>query len=203
MAFLSFFWSSPWGIAIGVTATAITAVVIFGVVISVLAFSNGPGRCTPGGAAITVNAANADSFDQKWDDLDAVLDRGSPSSIALNESEISSRADRYFTEETALDFRDVRVCIYDGYGETTGTLDAILGLEVEIKLKGTMDLTGDTPKTEIDDIEFGKVPGWFVDVTDAIFGAENDIDQALEDVELKHTYTPTLTEGQVQIDGVP
>lgn len=36
-----------------------------------------------------------------------------------------------------------------------------------------MDLTGDAPQTEIDDIE------------------------------LKHTYTPTLTEGQVQIDGVP
>lgn len=58
-----------------------------------------------------------------------------------------------------------------------------------------MDLTGDAPKTEIDDIEFGNVPGWLVDVADAIFGAEGDI-------ELKHTYTPTLTESQVQIDGV-
>jgi hypothetical protein len=59
-----------------------------------------------------------------------------------------------------------------------------------------MDLTGDAPKTGIDDIEFGKVPGWFVDVADAIFGAE-------EDIELQHTYTPTLTEGQVRIEGVP
>ncbi len=68
-----------------------------------------------------------------------------------------------------------------------------------------MDLTGDTPETEIDDIEFGKVPGWLVGVAEAIYGAEaeNDIDLALEDIELEHTYTPTLTDGQVQIDGVP
>jgi hypothetical protein len=58
-----------------------------------------------------------------------------------------------------LDFRDVRVCIDDGHGEATGTLDAILGLQVEVKLKGTMDLIGDAAKTDIDDIEFGKVPG--------------------------------------------
>ncbi len=203
MGFLRFFWSSPWGIAIGITTTIFVAVVIFAAVNTVLAFSNGPGQCTPGGGPITVNAANAEKFDQKWDDFDAVLDGGSPSSVTFTESELSSRANRYFTEEQDLDFRDVRVCIHYGYGEATGTLDAILGLEVEIKLKGTMDLTGDAPKTEIDDIEFGKVPGWFVDVADAIFGAENDIDLALEDIELKHTYTPTLTEGQVRIDGVP
>ena len=205
MAFLRFFWTSPWGIAIGITTTIFVAVIIFAAVNTILAFSNGPGQCTPGGGPITVNAANAEKFDQKWDDFDAILDGGSPSSVTFNESELSSRADRYFTEEQDLDFRDVRVCIHDGYGEATGTLGAILGLEVEIKLKGTMDLTGDTPKTDIDDFEFGKVPGWLVDVADAIYGgeAENDIDLALEDIELKHTYTPTLTEGQVQIDGVP
>ncbi len=43
MAFLKFFWSSPWGIAVGITTTLITAVAIFGIVITVLAFSNGPG----------------------------------------------------------------------------------------------------------------------------------------------------------------
>ncbi len=203
MAFLKFFWSSPWGIAIGITTTIFVAVVIFAAVNTILAFSNGPGQCTPGGGPIPVNAANAEKFGQKWDDFDAVLDGGSPSSVTFSESELSSRADRYFTEEQALDFRDVRVCIHDGYGEATGTLDAILGLQVEVKLKGTMDLTGDTPKTEIDDIEFGKVPGWLIDLTDAILGAEDDIDEALKDIELKHTYTPTLTEGQVQIDGVP
>jgi hypothetical protein len=200
---MGFLFQTWWAAAITVATTITVAVAAFAVVIAILAFSNGPGACTPGGDTILVNAANADTFDQKWDAMDAVLDGGSPSSETFNESEISSRADRYFTEEKSLDFRDVQVCIHDDYGEATGTLDAILGLQVEVKLKGTMDLTGDTPKTDIDDIEFGKVPGWFVDVTDAIFGAENDIDEALEDIDLKHTYTPTLTEGQAQIDGEP
>lgn len=203
MFLLHWLTASPLRTAIWTISTLVVAVVIFGLVMTVLAFSNGPGQCTPGGGPITVSAANAEKFDQKWDDLDAVLDGGSPSSVTFNESELSSRADEYFREEQALDFRDIRVCIHDGYGEVTGALDAILGLQVEIKLKGTMDLTGDAPKTEIDDIEFGRVPGWFVDTTDAIFGAEDDIDEALEDIELKHTYTPTLTEGQVRIDGVP
>ena len=195
--------ASPLRTAIVAIATLVGAVVVLGMVMSVLAFSDGPGQCTPGGGPITVNAANAESFDQKWDGLDAALDSGSPSSITLTESEISSRADRYFTEESALDLRDVRVCIHDGYGEATGTLDAILGLQVEVKLKGTVDLTGDAPRTDLDDIDFGKIPGWFIDISDAIFGVEGDINEALEDIELKHTYTPTLTEGQVQIDGVP
>ena len=198
---MGFLFQTWWGIAITVATVLVIAVVTFGIAIAILAFSNGPGACIAGGGPIIVDDANAASFDQKWDALDAVLDGGSPSSDTFNESEISSRADQYFRKEKALDFRDVRVCIYDGYGEATGTLDAILGLQVEVKLKGTMDLTGDKPKTDIDDMEFGKVPGWFVDVTDAILGT--DIDEALEDLELEHTYTPTLTEGQAQIDGEP
>ena len=200
---INWFTESPLRAAIVIIATFVGAVIVFGLVMSVLAFSNGPGQCTPGGGPITLSAASADSFDQKWDEMDAILDSGSPSSITLDESEISSRADRYFTEESALDLRDVQVCIHDGYGEATGTLDAILGLQVEVKLKGTIDLTGDSPKTDIDDIDFGKVPGWLIDVTDAIFGVEGDINGALDDITLKHTYTATLTEGQVQIDGTP
>jgi hypothetical protein len=198
---MGFLFQTWWGIAITVASVLVIAVVTFGIAIAILAFSNGPGACIAGAGPIIVDDANAVSFDQKWDALDAVLDGGSRSSDTFNESEISSRADQYFRKEKALDFRDVRVCIHDGYGEATGTLDAILGLQVEVKLKGTMDLTGDTPKTDIDDMEFGKVPGWFVDVTDAIFG--NDIDEALEDIDLEHTYTPTLTEGQAEIDGEP
>jgi hypothetical protein len=169
MFLINWFTASPLRAAIAIISTLVVTVVVFSMVMTVLAFSNGPGDCTPGGGPITVSDANADSFDQKWDDLDAILDSGSPSSITLNESEISSRADRFFTEENALDFRDVRVCIHDGYGEATGALDAILGLQVELKFKGTM----------------------------------GDIDEALDDIELKHTYTATLTEGEVRIDGVP
>ena len=128
---------------------------------------------------------------------------GSPSSITLTESEMSSRADRYFADDESLDFiQDVRVCIHDGFAEATGTLNAI-GLEVEVKFEGTMNLTGDTPKLQIDDIDMGKVPGWPVDLTDAILSAEGDVNKAFEDIKLRHTYTATLMEGEARIDGVP
>ena len=55
----------------------------------------------------------------------------------------------------------------------------------------------------LDSIEFGSVPDVFIDIYDAILPSTNSVDEALDDIELKHTYTPTLTEGQAQIDGVP
>jgi hypothetical protein len=201
---VNWFTESPLRAVVVIIASLVGIVIVFGVVMSVLSVSGGPGECTPGGGAITVSDANADSFDRKWDEMDAILDGGSPASITLDESEISSRADRYFSEEHVLDVTDIRICIHDGYGEATGTAEAVLGLEVEARLEGTVDLSGDSPKIEIDDIEIGSVPGGLVDLTDDIFvGLESEINEALEDITLKHTYTATLTEGQVQIDGTP
>ncbi len=201
MGFLSFFGSSPIGIALTAIIVILIAAVIFVGVNVILAFSGGPGPCTPGGGPITVSAANADGFQQKWDGFDAILDGASPSSVSFNESEISSRADQYIREETDVDFKDIRICIHDGFGEATGSLEAILGLNTEVKISGTLDLTGDTPVAQIDDIEIGNVPGF---ITDAIEGFVDDaIDEALENIDLKHTYTPALTEGNAQIDGVP
>ena len=194
---------SPLRTVIVSASAFLLAIVIFGAAMTALAYTGGPGHCTPGGGTITVNDANADSFDEKWDEMDAILEGGSPASITLNESEISSRAERYFSEKE-LDFEEVRVCIHDGYGEATGKLDyGIFGLQVELMLTGTMDLTGDAPRTVLDSIEFGSIPDVFLDVYDAILPTTNSVDEAIEDIELKHTYTPTLTEGVVRIDGEP
>ena len=201
MGFLSFFGSSPLGIAITAIIVILIAAVIFVGANVVLALSGGPGPCTPGGGPITINAANADGFQQKWDGFDAVLDGASPSSASFDESEVTSRADQYFRDETDVDFVDVRICIHDGFGEATAKLEAILGLDTEVKVTGTVDLTGDTPVAQIGDIEIGNVPGF---ITNAIEGfVEDAVDEALEDIDLKHTYTPTLTEGEAQIDGLP
>jgi hypothetical protein len=200
---LNWFTEAPLRAVIVIIASFFGAVIVFGVVMSALAVSGGSGQCTPGGGPITVSGANADSFDQKWDEMDAILDGGSPASITLDESEISSRADRYFRDDTVLDVSDVRVCIHDGFGEATGTLEAVAGLDAEVSISGTVDLSGDAPKIKIDDIDIGNVPDFLIDVTDTIFGVESDINGALDDITLKHTYTATLAEGQVQIDGTP
>ena len=201
MGFLSFFWSSPLGVAVGAIVTVVAAAVIFAGVNVILAFTGGPGACTPGGGTITINDASAQAFQVKWDALDAQLDAGTPSSVPLNESEVTSRADQYIRDETDVDFEDMRVCIHDGFGEATGSLEAFLGVDTEVKIKGTIDLSGDHPVAKIDDIEIGNVPGF---ITNAIEGlVEDAVDEALEEIDLKHTYTPTLTEGEAQIDGQP
>ena len=201
MSFLSFFGSSPLAIALTAILVIVIAAVIFAGVNVILALSGGPGPCTPGGGPITVNAANADGFQQKWDGFDAVLDGGSPSSASFDESEVTSRADQYISDETDVDFVDVRICIHDGFGEATAKLETILGLETKVKIKGNLDLSGDHPETLDLEIDIGNVPGF---ITNAIEGfVEDAIDEALENIDLSHTYTPTLTEGNAQIDGVP
>ncbi len=201
MILLSWFTGSALRIAIGVILSLLIAAVILVGINVILAFSGGPDPCNPGGGPITVDAANAAKFQEKWDAFDIILDGGSPSSVTFNESEVTSRADQYITDETDVDFKDIRICIDDGFGEATGSLEAILGLETDIKVSGTLDLTGDHPVAKDVDIEIGNVPGF---ITDAIEGFVDDaIDEALEDIELSHTYTPALTEGEAKIDGVP
>ncbi len=201
MRFMSFFGPSPLGIAITAIIVILIVAVIFVGVNVVLAFSGGPGPCTAGNPPITVNAANASTFQEKWDAFDVILDGGSPSAATFNESEISSRADEYISDETDVDFKDVRICIHDGFGEATAKLGAILGLETKVKISGTVDLTGDTPQAQLDDIEIGNVPGFIVDIVEG--QVEDAVDEALENIDLSHTYTPTLVEGEAQIDGVP
>ncbi len=201
MGFLSFFGPSPLGIALKAILVIVIAAVIFVGANVILALSGGPGPCTPSGGPITINAANAAMFQEKWDAFDVILGGGSPSSLTFNESEISSRADQYISEETDVDFEDVRVCIHDGFGEVTAKLEVILGLNTEVKIEGTLDLSGDHPVAQDLEIEIGNVPGF---ITNAIEGfVEDAVDEALEDIDLSHTYTPTLTEGTAQIDGVP
>ncbi len=201
MGFLSFFGSSPLGIALTAILVIVIAAVIFVGVNVLLAFSGGPGPCTPDGGPITVNAANAAMFQEKWDAFDVILDGGSPSSVTFIESEVTSRADQYISEEADVDFKDVRICIHDGFGEATAKLEAILGLETKVKIKGNLDLNGDHPEALDLEIDIGNVPGF---ITNAIEGfVEDAVDEALEDIDLSHTFTPTLTEGQAQIDGVP
>ncbi len=92
MGFLSFFGSSPLGIALTAIIVILIAAVIFVGVNVILAFSGGPG--TPGSPPITINAANAQSFGDKWMALSDTLDAGSPASANFNESEVSSFVDR-------------------------------------------------------------------------------------------------------------
>jgi hypothetical protein len=201
MGFLRFFWLSPLGMVVGAILTIFFVAVIFVGVNVILAFAGGPGDCTPGSGTLTINDANAQAFQEKWDASDAVLDGGSASSVLLNESEISSRAEQYIREETDVDFKDIRVCIHDDYAEVTGSLEAFLGLDTKVKVKGSLYLTGEHPEARDLEIEIGNVPGFVTGVIEGV--VEDALDEALKDIDLKHVYAPTLMEGEAEIEGLP
>ena len=200
MGFFSFFATRWLGIIGPVLTAALVLGVAFIVVVGLLAFTGSPGDCSPGGGPITVSVTTSEAFKQKWDDFNATLDGGSPTSVTFNESEISSRTDAFLRENDA-PFSDARVCIHDGFGEAMASLDAFLGLDAKIKVKGTLDLTGDHPVAHIDDIEIGNVPGFISDRVEGLL--EDAIEDQMEDIDLNHTYAPALTEGQALIDGQP
>lgn len=192
---------SPVALIVSLIVSLIFIFVVLAVAMAVLAVSGGPGQCTPGGGAITIDAANAAAFKQKWDALDAALNTGSPSSATFNESEVSSRADQFIDDETDGRFKDVRICLHDSKGEGSATLDLFAGLEAEVKVTGTMDLTGAHPVAKIDDIEVGNVPGFVTGLVEGV--VEDAIKEALNKIDLKHTYTPAIAEGSAQVDGQP
>ncbi len=199
MGLFAFLFKTPIGIIISMFSGVIMFAVIVVVVVGVMAFSGGPAACTPGGGVIVIDAANADSFDAKWDQLDAALGSGDPGSIVLNESEVSSRANEYI-DSKASDLGDVQVCIHNGVGEVTGEVDVFVGTG-KFKVTGTVDLSTGVPVVDFQDIEVGNVPGFVLGPFES--AVEDAIQELLNDLDLDHTYVPTLTEGQAQIDGTP
>lgn len=200
MFIIRFVTGSVIGMITGVIVGVIGLVVALAVVVFLLAAVGGPGACTPGGDEIVISAANADAFDRKWEAFDDILDNGSPSFIVLSESEITSRAER-FIEEAAGEIGDVRICLHDGFGEVTGNVDAFLGIDADFRAKGTVDLSGEHPVVDFDDIDIGSVPGFVVDPFEGLL--EDAIEELLDRIDLEHSYTPTLTEGEARIDGQP
>jgi hypothetical protein len=195
----SFFTGSIIRVISGIILLLILLLGIFAVVVGSLAATGGPSPCTPGGGPITVDAGNSAAFQQKWDAMDLTLDGGTPASATFNESEISSRANTYLDEHD-VGFSEPRVCIYDGEGEGTATF-SFLGIDVKVSVRGTMDLTGDHPDADIDEMEVGNVPGFLLA---PIEGAVNSaIDSALDDIDLDHTYGLELTPGQAGVSGTP
>jgi len=193
-------FKSPVGIVFSILGVIVLIVVAFVVITGILAFSGGPGPCTPGGSApIENNAANAAAFDAKWDEMDARLDAGTPASITLTESEVTSRANTFIDEEGG-DIADVQVCIYSGSGAATGQVDVSVG-DAKFKVTGTVNLTGEHPVAEFDDIELGSIPGVVMDPFES--AVEDAIQELLDDIGLTHVYTVELQPGQAVISGTP
>jgi hypothetical protein len=199
MFIIRFFTGSVVGALTGMVVLAFVVVVVLGGVTLGLAATGSPGVCEPGGGPITLSDGASDAFKLKWTAFDASLAGGAPASVSFDESELSSRATSYLDDHDA-PFDDVRVCVHDGYGEGSSTI-SLGGLDVDVKLKGTLDLDGAHPEANIDNIEIGNAPGWLASPLERL--VNRALDDQLDDIDLNHRYTPALAEGRATVDGEP
>ncbi len=199
MAFFFATWAGR--ILLSVSGLIVLAVAASGTLFG-LAISGGPGDCEPGGAEpIIVSDTMSDAFQEKWDQFQDTLDAGSPATVTFNESEVTSRAVVWIRDEGGPDFNDGRICIHDGFGEATGTLRS-LGLDVEFKITGSVELTQSKIVVHIDDVDIGNIPDPLLAPFEGL--TDDPIEEGLEDIGLAgHTITVTLTEGSVRLDGQP
>jgi hypothetical protein len=196
---IRFFTGSILGILSGIVLGLVLIAVILGILTTALMATGGPDACEPASGAITVSQANSDSFIQKWDAFDQALNNGTPGVATFNESEIASRAESWANEKD-VPFEDIRACLYDGYGEASATV-RVLGMDVKVRVKGTLDLSGDNPEAKVDDISVGNVPGFLMAPVE--FVVDRALDDGLDDLEIEHDYSLTLKEGEATIGGKP
>jgi len=170
-------------------------------VLLILAVTGSPGSCLPGDRTITISPERAASFQAKWDQLDATLDAGQVSTIVFDDSEATSRA-RQWIDEHDLPASDVYLCFEAQRGSASGKVDVpFFPGDVDVLIRGTINLTGEHPKIEIDDIEAGGLPGPLTDLMQGF--VTGLVDDESNDLALDHDYGIAFADSEATISGQP
>lgn len=185
---------------------ALLSIVVVGAPIAAFAFFlmaivGDPGTCDTAGRTITISPAAAASFQTKWDDLDASLALGEPSSISVTEDEAASRAREWLDERDA-PISDVLLCFNAAGAGASAKVDVpFFPGDVNVLVTGTLDLTGERPEAKIDDIEMGGMPGFMTEIAKRFINRV--VDNQTDDVTLDHDYGLAFDEGEAVISGQP
>ena len=133
---------------IGVTVGA-------GIIGGILVFTGNPQPCAD--REIPVSPGAAQALDDKWDVFSDQIAAG-PGFVTYTETEVTSRGVRYLDDnDVPLDNLQVYLCP-QGYGEATGTM-SVAGIDANVLIRGTLDLSGDQPQLDIESVEAGNLPG--------------------------------------------
>jgi hypothetical protein len=193
---------TPWRIVGMVFGLLVIGIPLVAVIFFLLAVSGGPGTCEVEGRPIEGSAAEAASFQQKWDQLNGALDAGQPSSATFTEGEATGRA-RQWVDEHDVPVSDLVLCFSaeDG-GAAYGKVDVpFFPGDVDVLVRGTVDLTGEHPDAEIDKMEAGNLPGPLTNLVENFINTL--IDDQANDIDLDHDYGVEFADGNVTITGQP
>jgi hypothetical protein len=184
---------------IGLSAIIIIPVALAAALYAAAVFGS-PGECDSGGRPVNVSTADAVAFQAKLDNLNDQLDAGQPGSFQFTESEAASRAVQFLDEHDA-PIEDLKVCFRENQASASATVDIPFGPNVEAKLTGTLDLTGETPKLNVD-IDVGSVPGFVTGTVEWL--VERIADDQLVEIDLEeHDYRLEFAEGTATLSGTP
>ncbi len=185
-----------WLLALLIIGLPVAAIAFF-----VLAITGSPGSCEEDGRPINPEPLQAASFQQDLDQLKATLDAGQAASVVLDDREVTARA-RLWSEEHDLPISDIVVCFSAEGGAASGKIDIpFLPVDVDVLIRGTVDLTGEHAEIAIEEIEVGGLPGPVADRVKAVVNSL--IEDQTEELELAHLYGVAFEEGEMTISGQP
>ena len=193
---LSPFRLLSWLLGLIVIGAPVAAVAFF-----LLAIVGSPGACDSQGREVIADLSGAASFQEKWDDMNDTLDAGQPSSATFSEGEATSRA-QLWVEQHDAPVSDLKLCFNIDGGSGSAKVDVpFFPGDVDVLVHGTLDLTGEKPVADIDNVEMGNLPGPAAGIVENFI--TRLIDNETDDVTLGHDYGIEFGEGEITISGQP
>lgn len=185
-----------WLLPLIVVGAPLAAVALF-----LLAITGSPGSCEDEERPISHSEELAASFQETWDQLNATLDAGQVSTVIFDEGEATSRARRW-VEEHDVPVSQLFLCFSADGGSASGKVDVpFFPGDIDVVIRGTLDLRGEHPEAVIEEIEVGRLPGPFTSLVKGF--VDELIDDQTEGLELHHDYGMTFGEGELTISGQP
>lgn len=192
---------SPWRLISWLLTLIVFGVPLAAAVFVSLALLGDPGTCETEGQPIANSPALAASFQEKWDRLNTTLVLGSEASVTLSEAEVTSRAGQWVADHD-VPVSDLVICFSMEGGAASGQVDVpFFPLDVDVLIRGTVDMTGETLQVEIDEIDVGSLPGPVADLVQSFI--DDLIDDQEEQLGLDFSYGIAFSAGEATISGHP
>jgi hypothetical protein len=191
---------TPFRLVLAAVGVIVGGVVLVVVLTAAAAFVGSPGECDSGDREVQISSALAQGLQDKLDTFDEQLDAGQAASFTFDESEATSRGQQFLEDENA-PIDGLKVCFSPEGPSASGKVSAVAGLDLDVKVSGKVDLSGEHPRVEDLDIDVGKVPGF---VTGGLEGLIKDvINDQLDHIDVEHQLTITFGEGTATLSGQP
>jgi hypothetical protein len=191
---------SPFRLVLVAVGVVVGGVVLLAVLTAAAAFVGSPGECDSGDCEVQTSSALAQQFQAKLDSFNDQLDAGQAASFTFDESEATSRGRQFLDEENS-SIGDLKVCLNPEGPSASGNLNAVLGLDVSVKVSGHLDLGGGHPRVEDLSVDVGGAPGFITGGFEGI--VQGVINDQLAHIDTDHQLTIAFGEGTATLSGQP